>query len=768
MAFMMKKKKYKFSVEVGLEELSAVSFVSAVLFAKLRLLDGGSFVDHSTREEVRNHTVRWNATFKFLCKMSANASTGVLDPCTLRISVRKESKGGRSFQKLGFSDLNLAEFAGAGLCRDKRLLEGYDTRHRQDNSVLKFTIKMNMLSGDILFKVPSPSLKQTALIPGEDKGGVVSSQEKLADANSVAVVVAGSVVGDRAREDYVSTGSLAGSIASTSSGFGSLPKKRPALFASELLSGVTGGSHESNDIVALNEINVALTSQQQQLELQLIQQQQQNDATSQQQQQHTESGHSRNSSNTSQLSKGSGYGSLNSHSQHSRQSSSGDSGHIRSPSWPVWAPRLPTVVQNQQQQQQTNGSAEAAAAESATQRTEPSINNNPTIASLINGSKQSSVVITPPTPNRSIVDHLDRLTISPPSPLNLLSRRVTTTTSTSTTPLSSRYGKSNGTSTTSTTAATDNNKETTIFRVPPNGMSVARSTATQQRRWRAAVNVSKTCDCIEGFLKPTRKSSNSPPLLAPRQLAEQARAVSSPVPLPAAEQFNRSLPISMMMTGAAKTIVAGGGGVATSSSRNIVCSGHRGNKLLISECGGGGGGGGGSKLSALLTTTNSSSSPDSSDDASIIVQELLGAHIPALAQQQQQLHVNNNQQQQQQQQQRNSITPPNASGGSGLSETGSLDRAKAALERRKKAEDGSGNTATICRVEVTRPNPDSLIDEIIKATNLEGSVLESSETTGLQLFIAKDGTTALGSHEVKAQMPAGVFKQVVMEENSSR
>jgi len=34
------------------------------------------------------------------------------------------------------------------------------------------------------------------------------------------------------REDYVSTGSLAGSIASASSGFGSLPKKRPALFTS--------------------------------------------------------------------------------------------------------------------------------------------------------------------------------------------------------------------------------------------------------------------------------------------------------------------------------------------------------------------------------------------------------------------------------------------------------------------------------------------------------------------------------------------------------
>lgn len=36
-------------MEVDLEELTAVPFVNAVLFAKLRLLDGGSFVDHSTR-----------------------------------------------------------------------------------------------------------------------------------------------------------------------------------------------------------------------------------------------------------------------------------------------------------------------------------------------------------------------------------------------------------------------------------------------------------------------------------------------------------------------------------------------------------------------------------------------------------------------------------------------------------------------------------------------------------------------------------------------
>lgn len=48
MAFMMKKKKYKFEVELNLEEIVEVPFLSAVLFAKIRLLDGG-FQDTSNR-----------------------------------------------------------------------------------------------------------------------------------------------------------------------------------------------------------------------------------------------------------------------------------------------------------------------------------------------------------------------------------------------------------------------------------------------------------------------------------------------------------------------------------------------------------------------------------------------------------------------------------------------------------------------------------------------------------------------------------------------
>ncbi|XP_017789373.1 PREDICTED: uncharacterized protein LOC108571762 isoform X1 [Habropoda laboriosa] len=625
MAFMMKKKKYKFSVEVDLEELTAVAFVNAVLFAKLRLLDGGSFVDHSTREEVQEHTVRWNAKFEFPCKMSANASTGVLDPCILRISVRKELKGGRSFQKLGFTDLNLAEFAGAGLCRTRCLLEGYDARHRQDNSMLRVAIKMNMLSGDILFKVPSPSLKQTQLaVPGVPGVSGVTGDEVTASERCTN------------REDYVSSGSLAGSIASASSGFGSLPKKRPALFSSELLSGA-----ESYDPMTLSEIVPSALPVETLAEA------------------HTESGHSRNSSNTSQLSKGSGYGSLNSHSQHSRQSSSGDSGHIRSPSWPVWAPRIPNVSQNSSNQQPARPET-----------------------SLDSGSPSSSSAM--------LLDPRNRFW-STSSPLSSrdgkANHRNSTRSSVAAVQLSNNRDEGNRSrngvvTNDSSRVVEDNNDQIGVFRVPGpqdvsrhtrknfernsfdarNERNLSNSTLNDrngqqnnvtvpvarprigQPGWRS---ISKTCDCIE-------KGKTSPVL----RLADQARAVSSPDPL------------------------------------------HRPDNPRAS----------------LRSATTAQ-------------------------------------------------TLRNPSGGSGLSETGSLDRAKAALERRKKAEDGTGNPI-LCRVEVTRPNPDSLIDELIKATNLEQTDLESSETTGLQLFIAKDGTTALGSHEVKSQMPAGVFKQVVMEENN--
>ncbi|XP_063066453.1 protein FAM102A [Engraulis encrasicolus] len=169
MAFLMKKKKFKFQIHFTLEELTAVPFVNGMLFCKIRLLDGGDFAISSSRQEVQENCVRWRKKFSFVCKMSASSTTGVLDPCICRVSVRKELKGGKAFSKLGFADLNMAEFAGSGSTVRCFILEGYDTKNtRQDNSILKVTIGMTLLSGDPCFKTPPPSTAKTIPIAGQD------------------------------------------------------------------------------------------------------------------------------------------------------------------------------------------------------------------------------------------------------------------------------------------------------------------------------------------------------------------------------------------------------------------------------------------------------------------------------------------------------------------------------------------------------------------------------------------------------------------------
>lgn len=68
-----------------------------------------------------------------------------------------------------------------------------------------------------------------------------------------------------------------------------------------------------------------------------------------------------------------------------------------------------------------------------------------------------------------------------------------------------------------------------------------------------------------------------------------------------------------------------------------------------------------------------------------------------------------------------------------MSETGSLDRMKAAAERRKKGLDDSV-TAVSGRVEETRVNPNSLIDELLKNTKLD-QLEESAESESLIPYI---------------------------------
>ncbi|XP_071442361.1 uncharacterized protein [Hetaerina americana] len=722
---MMKKKKYKFQVEFDLEELTAVPFVNAVLFAKVRLLDGGNFSETSSREEVRDHSVRWGAHFSFVCKMSANASTGVLDPCVLRVSVRKEVKGGRSFVKLGFCDLNLAETAGSGQTQRGCLLEGYDTRHRQDNSVLRVSLRMSMLSGDVLFKVPSPSLKHKQL--------AIPTPEESEDTSVVGLVggVTGGPGGPGVGSLGVGGGSIAGSIASGSSGFGSLPKKRTPLLSSDLVSGTgldpseltlptvallpdpsadycpcmgaeeidnstpmplsLGGPGVHSGSIAMHQrcCEVAAGA---------------NGATN-------GGGHSRNSSNTSQMSRASGYGSLNSQSQqHSRQSSSGDSGHIRSPSWPVW-PQHRSVLQFHQNLSyiSSNSSSQHSSTSSSMSSLSVTPTQTPTRLNLLPCLK----TLSPNTRSSSASSLYLKVPPTTPSPHPLYCYP-------SPIPLDSCHNNvyHNG-------AARGIHQHSTsnchCCQCPHAVSAPLDNCPSIQLQL-----TSSSSSCCDHAMSQSVQSSPSTP---PNSHKHPRTPMTSPLPRSPKFPFPLAAPCPQHALHCHRH---------KSCSPNIVVHGAgSGGKSSIGPLGG-------VQLGKIFQRRNTSSGSSS-----------------ALAE----------------------------------ATTGSLDRAKAvAAERRKKASGGddvvvgkgitsaamsssssvsltassmeasvSGGAISSSRVEVTRVNPDDLIDELLKATNLVGQD-ESAETSGLQLFIGKDGSTALGSHEVKSQMPAGVFKQVVIED----
>lgn len=163
----MKKKRYKFQADLCLDELTEVSYSKAILFAKVRQLDGGSFTDMSRRMEVQNHCVKYSARFTFPCKMNANANSGILDTCKCRISIRMEEKGGRHFRKLGFVDVNLAEYAGAGPSTQRYILQPYESSHRLDNSIVQLTVNITLREGDTIFQRPL-TRQQPILLPGEE------------------------------------------------------------------------------------------------------------------------------------------------------------------------------------------------------------------------------------------------------------------------------------------------------------------------------------------------------------------------------------------------------------------------------------------------------------------------------------------------------------------------------------------------------------------------------------------------------------------------
>merc|ERR1711936_1463270 len=137
--------------------------------------------------EVVNHAVKYDFRCSFPTKMAANSSTGVLDSCKCRVSIRKEEKGGKNFRKIGFVDLDLAEYAGAGPSTQRYILQQYDMSHRLDNSLLQITLNIVLKEGDLVFQRPL-TRNQPILLPGEEAARGPQLDSELAFSGLTATV----------------------------------------------------------------------------------------------------------------------------------------------------------------------------------------------------------------------------------------------------------------------------------------------------------------------------------------------------------------------------------------------------------------------------------------------------------------------------------------------------------------------------------------------------------------------------------------------------
>uniref|UniRef100_A0A0K0EHC1 C2 NT-type domain-containing protein n=1 Tax=Strongyloides stercoralis TaxID=6248 RepID=A0A0K0EHC1_STRER len=148
----------KFTVDIQIVQLTDVSLLNGVLFAKVKLNENGKFRGETEHKEVNNHRVNWEKRFQFPVKIATDPNTGVLKKCIIKISIQREAKGGKIARKLGFADINLSEFAASGVEGIEKgyLLDGYGGDHRQDNSRIIVRVIMLHNSADPFFKVPSP------------------------------------------------------------------------------------------------------------------------------------------------------------------------------------------------------------------------------------------------------------------------------------------------------------------------------------------------------------------------------------------------------------------------------------------------------------------------------------------------------------------------------------------------------------------------------------------------------------------------------------
>lgn len=100
----------------------------------------------------------------------------------LQVSVRRESKGGKSTEKLGAVTIDFTQFAGAGGAVEKRYLlqagsKNTDKKQGKDNSMVQITVSMSQCDGDPIFRALSRDDRPVPKKSDEDGEGAGAESE---------------------------------------------------------------------------------------------------------------------------------------------------------------------------------------------------------------------------------------------------------------------------------------------------------------------------------------------------------------------------------------------------------------------------------------------------------------------------------------------------------------------------------------------------------------------------------------------------------------
>eukprot|EP01135_Chromosphaera_perkinsii_P002373 Nk52_evm27s222 gene=Nk52_evmTU27s222 len=148
--------KIKFKIQLSVQELTSIPYVSGTLYARIKVKNANRFTGETAKRRIADHSVLWNETFEFVCSIPKDETSGVLDSCICKISIRMATKGGMLYEKVGFVNIDLSNYAGCSSSEGKLLIQGYDSqRRRQMNSILKFSTVIKHISGDPVFKARS-------------------------------------------------------------------------------------------------------------------------------------------------------------------------------------------------------------------------------------------------------------------------------------------------------------------------------------------------------------------------------------------------------------------------------------------------------------------------------------------------------------------------------------------------------------------------------------------------------------------------------------